>query len=73
MTQREPDGPYVYQPFGSVNHPEHDKAGRLWGVGGVHVLATIHGLTKPEAAAVVKTLRDLWATGVGIAPSVGHE
>lgn len=57
MSQQEPDGPYVYQPFGSVTHKEHEKAGRLWGVGGVHLLTGIKGLTKGEAQAIVTALR----------------
>ena len=59
MSQQEPDGPYVYQPLGSVSHPAHDRAGRLWGVGGVSLLTTISGLTRAEAHAVVEALRAL--------------
>ena len=35
MSEKEPTGPYVYQPYGSVTHPERAKNGRLFGVGGV--------------------------------------
>src|SRR5689334_24615399 len=51
------DGPYVYQPFGSVTHLEHNKAGRLWAVSGLHHLARIEGLTKAEAEGIVQLLR----------------
>ena len=51
-----PSKPYVYQPFGSVSHPEHKSAGRLWGVGGLGELTEIKGLTKEEAAAIARIL-----------------
>ncbi len=54
--EREPDGPYIYQPFGSVTHPEHNAAGRLWAIAGLHRLATVQGLTKQEAARVLAAL-----------------
>lgn len=50
--ENEPTEPYVYQPYGSVTHLDHNEEGRLWGVGGVHMLAIIKGLTKEEANAV---------------------
>ncbi len=53
MVKAEPTGPYVYQPFGSASDPEHEAAGRLWGVGGVSEYTEIKGLTKEEAEAVV--------------------
>ena len=56
MSEKGPDGPYVYQPYGSATHREHNRHGRLWGVGGVP-LATITGLTKSEATSIVKLLR----------------
>ena len=56
MTEREPDGPYVYQPFGPVSHPDRGKTGRLFGVGGLDMQATIQGLTREEAEAVVDAL-----------------
>ena len=59
MSQKEQDGPYVYQPFGSVTNPAHDRAGRLWGVGGLSLLVTISGLTRAEAEAIVDALRVL--------------
>jgi hypothetical protein len=64
MSQQEPTGPYVYQPFGSVTHPKHAACGRLWGVAGVDLpncgmFARIDGLTKPEAEAVCAALKAL--------------
>lgn len=59
MTNIKPDGPYVYQPFGSVDHPAHAKAGRLWGVSGVSPYTTIVGLTRAEATQVADLLRAL--------------
>lgn len=56
MSEQEPRGPYVYQPYGSVTDPPYAKAGRLWGVGGVNLLATIKGLTKNEAERIVACL-----------------
>lgn len=56
MSEQAPDGPYIYQPFGSVSHPEHNKAGRLWAIGGLHHLATVKGLTKEEAQRVLAAL-----------------
>jgi hypothetical protein len=56
MTDAEPNGPYIYQPFGSVSNPEHDAVGRLWGIGGLHPLTTIKGLTRDEAAKVLDAL-----------------
>lgn len=54
MSEQEPDGPYVYQPYGTVTHPEMGE--RLWGVGGVSLDTAIKGLTKPEARAVCDAL-----------------
>jgi hypothetical protein len=50
--RKEPEGPYIYQPFGSVTHQEHASCGRLYGVAGVSILTEIKGLTKAEAEAV---------------------
>jgi len=58
MSEKGPKGPYVYQPFGTLTHPSHNKVGRLYGVGGVHVLTRIEGLTKDEAEAVVEALSE---------------
>jgi hypothetical protein len=57
MTDRAPEGPYIYQPFGSFTHPKHNEAGRLWAIGGLHHLATVSGLTKEEAQRVLAALR----------------
>lgn len=57
MSDREPTGPYIYQPFGSVSHPAHNEAGRLWAIGGLHHLVRIEGLTKSEAVQVLAALR----------------
>ena len=59
MTNMEPDGPYTYQPFGSVSHPNHATAGRLWGVSGVSPFTTMNGLTQDEALACTKVLREM--------------
>ena len=58
MSEGEPVGPYVYQPYGIIEKPwcEH---GRLWGVSGIHSLSVIKGLTKLEAYAIVDTLERL--------------
>jgi hypothetical protein len=54
--EAEPQGPYIYQPFGSVSHATHNDAGRLWAIGGLHHLARIEGLTKDEAKRVLEAL-----------------
>ena len=54
MSYHEPDGPYVYQPYGSVTHPE--RGDRLFGVGGVAPGTEIKGLAKSEAEAIVAAL-----------------
>lgn len=51
--------PYVYQALGTVTHPAHYRAGRVWGVGGVHPLVTIAGCTAEEAATIVNALREM--------------
>jgi hypothetical protein len=35
MSEKAPEGIYVYQPYGSVSHPGRAKRGRLWGLGGL--------------------------------------
>lgn len=65
MSEAEPKGPYVYQPYGAITNPEHNAADRLWGVGGVSSLAMIKGLTKLEAERVCKLLTVLRATDLG--------
>ncbi len=54
---KEPDGPYVYQPYGSVSHPKHNELGRLWGVAGISLYTEIKGLTKEEAKTIVELFR----------------
>jgi hypothetical protein len=61
MSNHEPTAPYVYQPLGSVTHPKHAEAGRLWGVSGFNTVSpliegTLRGLTRAEAEAVVRAL-----------------
>jgi len=60
MSSEEPDGPYVYQPFGAGREP-FATAGRLWGVGGVggkdSLCVKIEGLTKREAETICMALR----------------
>jgi hypothetical protein len=52
--------PYVYQPYGFVTADEDRVfAERLFGVAGVHLMATIKGLTRDEADAVCVALREL--------------
>ena len=49
MTSINPTRAYVYQPFGSITHPEHERLGILWGVSGPPEIPTIRGLTKVDA------------------------
>lgn len=41
----------MYQPFG-VQHPDKWKSGRIYGIGGLPLEATCHGLTKAEAESI---------------------
>jgi hypothetical protein len=50
MSDRAPDGPYVYQP-----HPVSRKDGKLWHVGGMP-----DGMTREQAAAIVAILKGEW-------------
>ncbi len=59
MSNKRVDGPYLYQPFGSLSHKNHAKVGRLWGIGGLPEFAVIEGLTRPEAEAILATLKTL--------------
>lgn len=52
MSEHGPDGPYVYQPYGSV---EKERGERLYGVGG-YFGAEIKGLTKDEANSILSLL-----------------
>ena len=62
MSELEPKHPYVYQPYGWATADEDRvDSERLFGVAGVHKLATIKGLTRDEADAAVVALRALEA------------
>lgn len=61
MSDFEPDKPYVYQPLGSISHPDAASVGRLYGVSGVSLYSTIKGLTKAEAEVVRDALISLHA------------
>lgn len=56
MSQSEPDGPYIYQPYG-MQHREHWKAGRIYGIAGIDALTRIDGLTKDEATLILAIYR----------------
>jgi len=56
MSEREPEKPYIYQPYGIQDRPNWN-CGRIYGVAGVHLLTTINGLTKNEAQKVLAALR----------------
>ena len=52
------EGPYVYQPFGIKEKTNWNCVPkRIFGVGGLHILADIKGLTKDEAEVVCKALK----------------
>ena len=55
MTQAEPTGIYVYQPYGMQDRARW-AAGRIFGVGGLPLGATVDGLTHAEAQAVKAAL-----------------
>jgi hypothetical protein len=60
MSSEQPTKPYVYQPFG-VSNPKRTAEGRLYGVGGLETISpyiegTLKGLTKDEAAQIVRIL-----------------
>lgn len=63
MSEHAPKGYYVYQPFGSVSHPDRAKSGRLYGVGGLPFEARCDGLTREEAEAIVEVLTRLRGAG----------
>lgn len=56
MSQEEPNEPYIYQPFG-CQHTDNWKAGRIYAIGGLPILATIEGLTRKEANAILAALK----------------
>ena len=55
MSSVAPDGPYIYQPYGTFE----GKGDHLYGIGGWHMHAIIKGLTKQEAQAVLAALLTL--------------
>jgi len=56
MSEHAPQGYYVYQPFGSVSHPDRAKTGRLFGVGGLPFETRCDGFTREEAIVVAEAL-----------------
>ena len=63
MSDQEKRGPYVYQPFG-VQHPDHWKTGRIYGIGGLPLEATCRGFTKPEAEAICAALKPVTSASI---------
>ena len=61
MSEQSKDGLYVFQPFGMQDGKERWEAGRIYAISGLPMLATIKGLTKPEAEAVLAALVSLQA------------
>lgn len=58
MSSREPNGPYVYQPFGSVQNMNLDRPEGIYAIGGLPPGVTIKGLTKDEAVRLLKSWRE---------------
>ena len=56
MSSQEPDGPYIYQPYG-MQDPKHWEAKRIYAIGGLNWLATVKGLTKEEAQKILAALK----------------
>lgn len=56
MSKDAPDGPYIFQPYGSVANRNELDPKRMWGIGGVGYGTTIDGLTKPEAECILAAL-----------------
>lgn len=64
MSEREPTGFYVYQPFGTVTHPDRAKTGRLFAVSGFpDPIVRCDGLTKDEAEVIADALNMEWPCG----------
>lgn len=55
MSNINPTGPYKYQPFG-MQDKVHWALGRIWGIGGIHMLATVNGLTSREADLILDAI-----------------
>ena len=49
MSERAPEGPYVYQPYGSVSNLNPFDESRMYGIAGISLGTTIRGLKKDEA------------------------
>lgn len=56
MSEQSKDGLYVFQPFGMQDGKERWEAGRIYAISGLSMLATIKGLTRSEAEAVLAAL-----------------
>lgn len=59
MSQQAKDGIYIYQPYGMQDGKERWDEGRIYAISGLSMLATIKGLTKPEADAVLAALQSI--------------
>jgi len=57
MTNVEPKGPYIYQPYG-MQDEENWRSGKIYGIGGVGGCTTIKGLTERNANRVLAALVD---------------
>ena len=55
MSQQEPDGLYVYQPYG-MQDKLNWMTQRIYAIGGLPMTATISGLLREEADAIVALL-----------------
>lgn len=56
MSEQEPKGIYVYQPFGIQDGNERWNLGLIYGIGGLPNFTRIEGLTKDGADRVLKAL-----------------
>lgn len=55
MSQHEPDGLYVYQPYGMQDKMQW-MTQRIYAIGGLPMTTTISGLTREEADAICALL-----------------
>lgn len=58
MSANGPAGPYIYQPYGTIRGTNAAAPERLYGIGGIRG-ATIVGLLKSEAQAILRALETL--------------
>lgn len=58
MSNKTDEEIYIYQPHGSTDKRFNDST-RFYGIGGVHLMTEITGLTREEAEAVLKVLVDI--------------